>query len=112
MGERRDFVRPDCVETYNSVSRCPTAEAKTPAWSPRTSRFHALAKQVCSEKSASVVAYLTIVLAAIDIPLDDPGEFYDGPFFGPDQCSCNTVMYSMVEACQLCQFDIGGGPQA
>ena len=51
-------------------------------------------------------------LAAVDGQLDNSGEFYDGPLFGPDECSCNTVMYSMVEACQLCQFDNGEGPQA
>ncbi|KAI1793031.1 hypothetical protein LXA43DRAFT_1093297 [Ganoderma leucocontextum] len=50
--------------------------------------------------------------ATVNIPLDDPGQFYDEPLFEPDERSCNTVMYSVVEACQLCQFNSGGGPQA
>ncbi|KAI1782340.1 hypothetical protein LXA43DRAFT_1068915 [Ganoderma leucocontextum] len=47
----------------------------------------------------------------INIPLDDPGQFYDEHLFEPDEHSCNTVMYSVIEGCQLCQFNSGGGPQ-
>ncbi|PIL36659.1 hypothetical protein GSI_00348 [Ganoderma sinense ZZ0214-1] len=62
-----------------------------------------------------IAAYLSVPCvgetAAVDEPLDDPSQFYDGPLFGADNCSCNTVMYSIVEACQLCQFDTGEEPQ-
>ena len=29
--------------------------------------------------------------------------FYTGPE-GQNDCLCNTVVYSLLEACQLCQF--------
>lgn len=77
---------------------------------------HAWMSNSRGQNPCLVAAYLSVPCvgetAAVDGQLDDPGEFYDGPLFGPDECSCNTVMYSMVEACQLCQFDSGGGPEA
>ncbi|KAM5532628.1 hypothetical protein V8D89_013672 [Ganoderma adspersum] len=77
---------------------------------------HAWMSNSRGQNPCLVAAYLSVPCAgetaAVDEPLDDSGEYYDGPLFGPDNCSCNTVMYSVVEACQLCQFDVGGGPQA
>ena len=42
-------------------------------------------------------------LAAELPPLDNSGMFYTGPE-GQNDCLCNTVVYSLLEACQLCQF--------
>ena len=38
----------------------------------------------------------TLHLAALDEPLQVPEQFYDGPIRGADNCSCNTVVYSIV----------------
>ncbi|KAI0751242.1 hypothetical protein C8Q80DRAFT_560561 [Daedaleopsis nitida] len=52
-----------------------------------------------------VISYLAVPCDGTDFvvtPLEDDLEVYVGPT-EQDDCQCNTVFYSMVEACQVCQ---------
>ncbi|KAI0723521.1 hypothetical protein C8Q76DRAFT_398628 [Earliella scabrosa] len=54
-----------------------------------------------------VAAYLDVPCSgstnAIVQPLQSPSMWYLGPLV-QDDCACNTVRYSLVEACERCQF--------
>ncbi|KAI0723524.1 hypothetical protein C8Q76DRAFT_398807 [Earliella scabrosa] len=54
-----------------------------------------------------VYVYLEVPCLGVKVylrKLDAPTSFYLGPQ-AQDDCRCNTVAYSLIEACQMCQFN-------
>ncbi|RDX53004.1 hypothetical protein OH76DRAFT_61730 [Lentinus brumalis] len=57
--------------------------------------------EVASDLQISCVGKDSAVLQG----LLDSGDYYKGPS-GQSPCVCNTVMYSLIAGCQLCQYDV------
>ncbi len=71
-----------------------------------TCRYRALGR-------TAVRSYVVYVADDIELSLTpavlqgllDSGDYYKGPS-GQSPCVCNTVMYSLIAGCQLCQYDV------
>ncbi len=70
-----------------------------------TCRYRALGRTaVCSLLSPAEDSELEHTSAVLQ-GLVNSGAYYQGPI-AQSPCLCNTVMYSLTEACQLCQYNV------
>jgi hypothetical protein len=94
----RDLIYCHCVQTFNSLDQDPCVVA-------------AYLQSTCS--GGCQYYYLPRVyepcrlvsFAAFTVPALPPGYEYSGPDVpdGTDLCECNTVVYSLLSACDACQ---------
>lgn len=84
--------------------RCPTPKDRAPASSRHTSLFLASGPRTVRQLSgwSTLRGDIHLQPAVVDqVPSSD--QFYLGPQ-EPSDCACNTVMYSLLTACERCQF--------
>lgn len=91
--------------TVLTLYRCSIPEVKTLVSSQPTSIPHVLKTLVVSRNHTSYPRRKAdsrfVVGIAATVPALGPDEHYVNS--GPNQCDCNTVLYSLISACAVCQ---------